>query len=176
MSDCISDDKLVEYWSGDIVGDECDALEEHLFTCDKCSAANVELAGLVEALRETIPFVISHGQRDRMRARGARVYVTDVVPDVHSSIRFTPEVDLHVFALRADLRRAERVDVTIFSPTGEVGAVYEHVPFDVSSGEILIACQRHYEGMFPGDPVFRVEVTEAGSRRDLKYVVEHNWR
>jgi len=176
MTDCISDEQLVAYWAGDLVGDERDALEDHLFACDRCAAANDELAPLVEALRETVPFVISHGQCERMRARGVRVQVTDVVPDVHASIRFTPEVDLHVFALRAELGRADRVDVTIFSPTGEVGAVYEHVPFDASSGEVLIACQRHYEGMFSGDPVFRVEVTEAGARRDADYVVEHNWR
>jgi len=56
--------------------------------------------------------------------------------------------------------------------------VLEDVPFDRQTGEVLIACQRHYEGMFPaGDPIFSVHAVEAGERRAVgEYVVTHVWR
>jgi hypothetical protein len=174
---CVSDEDLFDYWTGDVDTARGAELEEHLFSCDKCAAANEELARLFEATRGAIPFVISHNQRERLSASGTRIQVTEVQAGVQASMRFTPDVDLHVFALRGDLAHAEHIDVEILSPTGEVAAVYERVPFDRGNGEILVACQRHYEGMFSGNPIFRVLVTERGQQGSARnYVVDHNWR
>lgn len=54
----------------------------------------------------------------------------------------------------------------------------EQVPFDRAKAEVLIACQRHYEGMFPAnDPVFHVHAVEGGERKHVgDYVVVHEWR
>jgi len=102
------------------------------------------------------------------------------VPDRRAtkSARFTPAVDLLVHALHADLSNADRVDVEIASPTGEPRYTLEAVPFDRQKGEVLIACARHYEPMFPaGDPIFSVHAVEAGERRAVgDYVVAHVWR
>jgi hypothetical protein len=69
------------------------------------------------------------------------------------------------------------VDVDVRGPNGEPGALLENVPFDRTAGEVLIACQRHFEGMFPGDPVFRVHAIEGGARRTIgDFVVVHDWR
>jgi hypothetical protein len=87
-------------------------------------------------------------------------------------------VDLLVFALRGDLSQADRLDVEIASPTGEPKYLLENVPFDRQRGEVLIACQRHFEDMFPaGDPIFTVRAIEAGKQRSVgEYVVTHVWR
>jgi hypothetical protein len=92
--------------------------------------------------------------------------------------KFSPDVDLLVFELQTDVAKADRVDVEIASPTGEPRYVLEDVPFDRKTGEVLIACQRHYEGMFPaGDPIFSVHAVEGGERRAVgDYVVTHVWR
>jgi hypothetical protein len=52
------------------------------------------------------------------------------------------------------------------------------VPSDRQTGAVLIACQRHYEGMFPaGDPIFSVHAVEARKRRAVgEHVVTHVWR
>lgn len=182
MSACPPYETLVALWAGELGESEAGDVDEHLFGCDDCAAATERLARLVGGLREKIPFVISHAHRDRLVAAGTRIHVTRVEPSVdpatRKSVRFTPDVDLLVFALRGDLSSVDRIDVAIASPTGTPRYVLEDVPFDRKSGEVLIACQRHFEGMFPaGDPVFSVEAVETGARRHVgDYVVTHVWR
>jgi hypothetical protein len=182
MSTCPSYERLVALWAGELDGAETATIGEHVFACDSCAAAMESVAKIVGALREKIPFVISHAHRDRLAAAGMRIHVTDVEPALGPTERkraqFTPEVDLLVLALRGDVAKADRVDVEMASPTGEPRYVLENVPFDRNTGEVLIACQRHFEGMFPaGDPVFSVRVVEAGKRRVVgDYVVIHVWR
>jgi hypothetical protein len=182
MSACLPYPTLVALWAGELEESEAAAVDEHLFGCDPCAAATERLAKVVGTLREKLPFVISHAHRERLEAAGTRIAVTDVEatldPTLRPSARFTPNVDLLVFALRGDVSSADRVDVEIASPTGEPRYVLEDVPFDRQTGEVLIACQRHYEGMFPaGDPIFSVHAVEAGKHRAVgEYVVTHVWR
>jgi hypothetical protein len=121
--------------------------------------------------------VISHAQRDRLVASGTRVRVTNVEINTSPTALFAADVDLLVHALRMNLAGTDRVDVDVFGPNGEPGATLENVPFDRAAGEVLIACQRHFEGMFPGDPIFRVHAIAAGAKRTIgDFVVVHAWR
>jgi Putative zinc-finger len=181
MSACPAYETLVALWAGELPEAEAFVVDEHLFSCDACAAASERLAQVIGGLRATIPFVISHAHRDRLVSAGMRVHVTSVDPGRDPSVRrrarFAPDVDLLVFALRADVTRADRVDVDIVSPTGSLKHALEGVPFDRDTGEVLIACQRHFEGMFPTDPIFTVHAVEAGERRTMgDYVVTHIWR
>jgi anti-sigma factor RsiW len=123
MSACPSYETLVALWAGELNDAEAAAVDEHLFGCDACAAATERLAKVVGTLREKLPFVISHAHRERLEAAGTRIAVTDVEPTLdptlRPSARFTPNVDLLVFALRGDVSSADRVDVEIASPTGE---------------------------------------------------------
>jgi hypothetical protein len=182
MSTCPPFETLVALWSGEIGEAEAVLVDEHLFTCDSCAAATERLAHVVGGLRAKMPFVISRAHHDRLVASGTRVAVTTADPTsdrtAEKTARFTPDVDLLVFALRGDVSKADRVDVEIASPTGSPSYLLEDVPFDRAKGEVLIACQRHYEGMFPaGDPIFSVHAVEAGTRRTVgDYVINHVWR
>jgi hypothetical protein len=168
---------LAALWSGELGEPEATSFCEHIFLCDVCAARAERAATLVAGLRELLPMVISAAHRDRLVAGGMRISVTPVQPGVKGRARFAPDVDLLVHALEADLSSATRVDVEIASPTGASRLVFENVPFDRARGEILIACQRHYEGMFDGDPVFQVHAVEAGARRHVgEYCVVHDWR
>jgi hypothetical protein len=182
MSACPTYPAIVALWAGEFEEAEAAAVDEHLFGCDACAAATERLAKVVGAMREKLPFVISHAHRVRLEGAGTRIAVTGVEPTLDPTLRpmarFKPDVDLLVFALRGDVSSADRVDVEIASPTGEPRYVLEDVPFDRQTGEVLIACQRHYEGMFPaGDPGFSVHAVQAGKRRAVgEYVVTHVWR
>lgn len=179
MKSCASPtafDKLVDFWTGELADGEAARLEEHLFRCDECAASCDRLAKLVGALREFIPPVISHAYRDRLLAKGARIRATPVEPGVDARARFSLDVDFLVHVLRADLSRAERVDVEVVMEEGSRALVFEAVPFDVSSGEVLVCCQRHFQHMTPTDPTFRLLVVEAGKRRCVgDYLVHHEW-
>lgn len=182
MSACPSYETLAALWAGELDESQAAMIEEHVFGCDSCAAAMERLARVVSALREKLPFVISHAHRDRLAAVGTRILVTnlDPAPDRQAtkSARFTPDVDLLVHALRCELANADRVDVEIASPTGTPRYLLEAVPFDREKGEILVACARHYEPIFTaGDPIFTAHAVEAGKRRSLgDYVVAHVWR
>jgi anti-sigma factor RsiW len=167
---------LVSWWLGDLPETEAAALEEHLFACDACSAASARLGSFVAGLREWVPPVISHAHRDRLAAAGKRIQLTPVDAGVDARFRFAPELDLGVHVLRGDFARAERVDVEVSAPGYDWRVVIEQVPFDRAAGEVLVACQRHYEHMFTGDPVFEVfAVTEGERRRVGLYHVAHEW-
>jgi hypothetical protein len=181
VSACTAYERLVALWAGELEESEAAAVDEHVFGCDSCAAASQRLAKIVGALRAKMPFVISHAHRERLVASGTTIAVTSVAPTpdrvANTSAFFATGVDLLVFALRADVANADRVDVEIASRTGEPRYLVEDVPFDRAAGEVLIACQRHYEGMFTGDPIFTVHAVEAGERRPVgDYVVEHVWR
>jgi hypothetical protein len=167
---------LVALWTGELPDQEA-ALEEHLFSCDECAQAFERFAKLAIGLREFIPPVLSHAHRDRLVAQGARICNTPVEANRPVRARFAPELDLLVHVLRADLSDAERVDVEAIAPDASWRFLFELVPFDRTTGEVLIACQRHFETMFPGDPTFRLFAVSAGQRKHLgDYRVEHIWR
>ena len=119
--------------------------------------------------------VISHAHRDRMLAAGKRISLTEVPEGVDTPARFAPELDLLVFALKADLSNVDRVRVDIVSPDGSKRFIEEDVPFDRARGEVLVACQRHFEGMFESDPTFEVHAMEP-PRKIASYRVLHAWR
>lgn len=169
---------LVALWSGDLPEAEAAEVDEHLFACDACAATSHRLCGLVAGLREVIPPVISHARRDRMAASGTRIRLTTCVAGGKATAVFGREVDLLVHALRADLSGAEQVDLEVVGTDGVRLVSLEHVPFDPASGEVLIACQRHYQALHAGDsqPIFRLHVVEGGTRRHLAdYLVHHIW-
>jgi hypothetical protein len=171
---------LVALWSGELSPEDTDALEGHLFFCDTCSAASDRLGTLVTGLREFVPPVISHGLRDRLAARGMRIRHTPVQSGVEAEAHFTSDLDLLVHVLKGDLSQAERVDVEVMDDQKTATYLhFQHVPFDPGTGEVLVACQRHFEHMTEpaGDPVFRVLAFEGGVRRQVgDYFVRHHWR
>jgi hypothetical protein len=174
----VPSETLVAWFAHELAEADEGALEEHLFSCDECSAASERIGRLTGALRDVIPPVISHALRDKLAAAGQRILFTPCAPEGTATARFAPDLDLMVHALRGDLSQAERVDVEVLQPDGTVRISIEAVPFDPDAGEVLVACQRHYRMMLPEgeQPTFRVHVTEAGQKRRLAdYLVVHIW-
>jgi hypothetical protein len=168
---------LVAWWTGELATDEAARVEEHLFACDACAGLSERFARLAAGVREHLPPIISPAQRDRLLARGTRIRITPVDAGVDATAVFGPEVDLLVHALRADLSRAQRVDVEIVMQGWSEALLCEGVPFDAKSGEVLVCCQRHFQHMSPADPLFRVHVVEFGERRRVgDYLVRHIWQ
>lgn len=181
MSGCenrASFETLVAWWTRDLDERASSELEEHLFSCDACAAASEALGRLVGGLLEVVPPVISAAHRARLVQRGLRVRSTPCPPDGTATASFGKDVDLLVHELRGDLSQAESVDVEVRAPDGSLTVRLDHVPFDAQSGQVLIACQRHYQLQYAEgeDPTFHVHVTEKGKQRKLaEYRVVHVW-
>jgi hypothetical protein len=107
-----------------------------------------------------------------------RIRETPVVAGVEAQAHFTRDLDLLVHVLKADLADAERVDLEVLDPQGISRLQLVNVPFDRARGEVLIACQRHYqtESVVPGDPVFQMHAVREGVRRPIgNFMVRHHW-
>ena len=176
MSGCpIAWVRLVDAWAGELSEADEQALEAHVFGCDACGEAYARVARLAGALRSWIPPVISPQHLARLRAAGTRLTYTPVSAGTPVAVRFGADVDLLVHALHGDLRDADRIDVALESMHGETLTTLTDVAFDRASGEVLIACQRHYLALgFPAELRFRVHAhTNAGVHEVGDYVVDH---
>jgi hypothetical protein len=171
----LSLETLVAYWASDLPQPETDAVDSHVMGCAACARASERIAVVTEGIRASISPFISARELDALRARGLRVEENPVRPGERAPVLFRRDVDLLLHRLgELDLSRAERVEVKVSSEeTGEVMLESPAVPFEAASGEVLIACQRHFSAR-PHDVVFEVLVIEAGvAKVSATYFVPH---
>ena len=178
MTHPIPFETLVALWARELPTDEADAIEAHLFACDECAATAAGLDHLFGTLLATIPPVLTRPLVDRLAAQGLHIKELVVTQPTGNEAVFTADLDLYVFALRADVADAERVDVEITDAAGTPRLQFMHVPFDVSRGEVLVACQRHYQAydslLSAGQ--FKVYAHVAGKRREAgAFSIKHIW-
>lgn len=165
---------LVRYWAGDLAPSELDRLDEHLMSCESCSAESARVAALARALADFIPPVVSQTQLGELRARGLSVEEHSFFPDVRQQAVFRAGVDVLVHRLTGfDLSTATRVEFSVqLEGTGEVFVEDPDVPFDPEGG-VLVACQRHFRDM-PHEVVFEVRAVDAsGVKRSVRYPIPH---
>jgi len=81
----IGDETLLDYWSGDLMADDADRIEQHLFTCGECAARLERIAaigaGIARLVREgRIGGIISRTLLNRMQRDGLHVRLYSVQP------------------------------------------------------------------------------------------------
>ena len=173
----IAFETLVAYWSDDLTPAESEAVEEHAMSCASCTAASARVAAISDTIRAQIPPVVSRDVVAKLRARGARIVDNPVKPGERRPVVFTPDVDVLLHRLGGlDLTRAERVDVTVkVEETGDILFQSQNAPFDRETGEILIACQRHFS-VFPPNIVFEVVSRDSSQHETLAvFTVPHDY-
>jgi putative zinc finger protein len=164
------------YFAGDLGADEARKLEEHVFECDGCAAAFEREGAMAAGLREQIPAVISHGRLAALERAGVAVQKNVIPPGRTVDVTFPAGLGLLINALPVSADDADRIDLTIRDPSGRPLVEVAAVPYDRGSGEVLIACQRHYEAQFP--PLVRFELTAVkGTERSAlgAWAVNHLW-
>jgi hypothetical protein len=167
-------ESLVAYWSGDLVEGEGDRIEEHLMSCDACTKAAARVAAIAEAIRTVLPPVPSHATLERARGRGLRVAENVIPPNVRTVAIFPKGADVLIHRLSADLGSFDRLSLEFQTPEGQTLLHFGDIPFDPKSGEVLVACHRHYQAMFPsGDVVLALRSAEG--RTVGEYLVVHQF-
>ncbi|HEX5063298.1 MAG TPA: zf-HC2 domain-containing protein [Kofleriaceae bacterium] len=158
----LTDEQLVAYWADDLDEAALAQVEEHLFACDECLANATHVQQVAQAFRG-LPPVISHAELAALRARGLTIVDNDFIAERRTPVTFERHVDFMIHHLTGlDLTAAERVEVIVRDESGKVMFEEPIAPFDPQSGEILIACQRHFAA-FPPDVVFDVRVHRAAA-------------
>ena len=154
---------LVDYWTRDLSEAEAEAVEAHLFACDACTAEAERVMAVAGAFRSGIPPVINAVQLADLKTRGLAIEENYFAPGARTTVTFPARLDLMIHHLAGlDLATAERVELTVRSESAGVIHHDPFAPFDAPSGEILIACQKHFAAM-PHDIVFDIQVHRAGA-------------
>lgn len=179
MSTCakpIAFDTFVAYWCDDLDASESDALEAHVFSCASCTALSERVAAVTERMRSVEPAMISSARLAELRTAGRRIEDNFVSPGERKRVVFS-EQEMIIHRLGGlDCTGVDRVGVVVRSHgSGEVVAENPAAPFDATTGEVLIACQRHFS-MFPPDIEFEITTFAAGAPKKVtRYVVDHDW-
>lgn len=166
--------QLVRYWCAELDDVEAEAVEGHLFECDRCFAATSDVAAMAAALRAAIPPFLRYEDVASARARGLRILENPMQPGEVRDAFFAADVDLLVHLFHADLGDVARVSVAIESMAGEPVMAFPDVPFAASDGAIVVACQRHFASLASPAARFRVSLHDAsGGERQHHYDVNH---
>ena len=152
-----------------------DALEDHLFSCDRCAERASTLETLIRGLSSTPPPLLTPERRRRLEASVHPLPVVPVSPGERATIQLGGAAQLGLWVMRAPLAGVERLDCELRTTEGSPLTTYTDVPFDAERGEVVLACQTHYRALgAPDDMVVRVVSVEPAGRRQLgEYYLHH---
>lgn len=169
-------ESLRRYFAADLDADRSARLEEHVFACDACAAAFDREGAMASALRGQIAPVVSHERVATLARAGLAVKRYVVPPGRRVEVVFPPGVSLLINALAVDADDAERIDLRITDVAGRPLLEVPGIPYDRGSGEVLIACQRHYRERFPWLVRFELISVNGAERAPLgAYLINHSW-
>ncbi len=170
----IGAERLIAYWADELTAAETDAIDEHVFACDACTQESERISSVVQAFRGAIPPVITRPHIEALRGRGNVVVESDFEPGVRKVARFERGVDVLIHRLCGlPLAGADRVAVMVRSESGDTLAVDPFAPFDAHRGEVLIACQRHFQSYPDQNVVFDVHVHRGAASTVATYFIPH---
>ena len=139
----LPDEAWLDWWGSDLPNRERARLEEHLLSCEACSARVAASARLVQGVRELVrrgdlPMVVLPSVVDLLRREGRRIREYRVAPGRGVQCRVEPGDDVVLARLSADLRDVARLDL---ASRIDNGAEYRlaDLPFDSSTGEVILA-------------------------------------
>jgi anti-sigma factor RsiW len=175
MNGCPASERLVAYLCSELPEPEEEALEAHLFGCASCTSETEGLAGVIAAVRATVPPVLGPAAFEALRREGHPFTLNPMLPGQHADVEYPAPGRLLVHRLSGlDLAHARRVDVILETSAGTRVGALEDVPFNRDRGEVLLACQAHYAEMFPPDVVFVLQVVDAARAGPVaRYSVLH---
>ena len=174
----IADERLIDYWTGDLPVDDGATLEEHLFSCAACSARLEEVAsvaGGVAALARQgrISGVISRGLLNRLQRDGVRVRQFTLDPGETVPCAAFPGDDVVVTSLHANMAGVRAVSLRVTGPGGTVFGAIDDIPVPVAATGILRATPGALVRSLPSQQM-RLTLRSADDAAILgEYVLEH---
>lgn len=131
---------LVDYW---LDGQDESPLEAHLLACGECAGRLAWIVGLADAIPDLVRrgeamVVLTAAMLERLAAGGMRIREYRLGAGGSVNCTIAPADDLVVARLAAPLAGVDRLDFVFSSPGGPAHRL-EDIPFDPSSGEVVVA-------------------------------------
>ena len=134
---------LADYWLAALPEAEEAAVEEHLLACDECGARLRKVMALAEGVRDVarqgrLQMVVSDAFLRRAAEEGLRVrqYAPPRGGGVQCTV--TAEDDILIGRLAADLKGAERVDLSICDAGGAEQLRMRDIPVNPSAEGVIL--------------------------------------
>ncbi len=154
----IAAESWIDFFAGELDENAGERLELLLFECTQCAAEAERWGAVAGGAGLAIPPVISTEALRALQDRGERMNENAMQPGEHRRAEFPDGGSLLIHRLGGlELARADRVDLVLSTPEGAPLVRFEDVPFDRATGEVLVACQRHFGESFPEKIVFGIE-------------------
>ena len=139
----VADETLLAWWAGELAAPEQDQLEEHLLSCDECAGRGEALAAVAESVRGLVrtgelPTVLLPAAVERLRQEGRQVREYRVHPGGGVQCTVSPEDDVVLARLEADLGGVSQLDLVIRIDDGPEQRIAD-LPFDPEGGELVFA-------------------------------------
>jgi hypothetical protein len=172
---------LADYWLGILPGDEEEAAELHLLSCDSCGARLREVMALAQDVRNlaregSLLMIVSDAFLKRLTQEGLRVREYAPQPGGSIACTVTAEDDFLVGRMTADLSRAKRVDLYICDERRTERLRLADIPFNSSAGSVTFQQPITYAKAAPSETMVArlVAFDDAGSERLLgEYTFNH---
>jgi hypothetical protein len=122
-----------------------------------------------------IPPVLSPEALLALQDRGEQMNENVMQPGERRRASFPDGPGLLIHRLQgSELARADRVNLELSTPAGASLVRFENVPFDGATGEVIVACQRHFGESFPANIVFEIERRVVDEVEVVaRYTIEH---
>lgn len=133
---------LADYWLAALASSEEEAVEEHLFDCDRCGQRLREVIALAEAVRNlarkgSLRMVVSDTFLKRAAEEGLRVRQYAPSPGGSVECTVTAEDDILIGRLAANLSGATRVDLCICDKRGVEQLRLPDIPVHSGTSSVL---------------------------------------
>ncbi len=173
----VTAENWIDFFAGDLDENASERLDELLFECPDCAAEAERWGAVIGGVELAIPPVISTDTLRALQDRGELMNENAMQPGEHRQAEFPDGGRLLIHRLQGlDLAHTDRVDLALSTPAGAPLVRFEDVPFDRATGEVLVACQRHFGESFPEEIVFEVERHVVDQVEVVAtYVVDHRY-
>jgi hypothetical protein len=176
----IADSVLADYWTAALPESEQNTAEEHLLSCDGCTARLESIAGLADGIRKlarqgALSVIISREFLDRRCQENLRVREYNQTPGGSVACTVTAQDDLLIAHLAADLRGATRIDLVQSDSSGRELDRLTDIPFNPALGEVILSENVGWVRTLPSQ-VMKLQMisVEARSQRVLaEYTFNH---
>ena len=172
---------LADYWLAALEGPVEEAVEEHLFDCDKCGDRLRELIALAEGVRElarsgSLRMIVSETFLKSAAEKGLRIrqYAAAVGGSVECTV--TAEDDILIGRLAANLSDVRRIDLCICNDAGIEQNRLRDIPFHPGASSVICQESITFAKAAPTSRlIYRlVSVDETGSDHPLgEYTFNH---
>lgn len=174
----IADERLIDYWAGDLADADGSAVEAHLFSCGDCSARLEEVAsvaGGVSALarRGRISGVISRALLNRLQRDGVRVRQFTLDPGETVPCAAFPGDDVVVTSLHADLTGVRAVSLRVTGPGGVLFGAIDDIAVSPAAAGVLWATPGAFVRSMPSQQLRLTLRSADGAALLGEYVLEH---